>query len=187
MRVTAEAWDEAAAARAAAACAETAARLAAEGVEPEHLAELEPARKVLLWTRPARMRAGGRVWRIGPLLLGADGALFAAGRATRAAERGRPGYQSVSREARRELAAAALRGGFASGDPVNYDALALPIADPAALRALAADPAVAELPLGLADGEVRVRWRAGAPLAGAQTLAAFLTERAALIRSPEPN
>ncbi|WP_125100377.1 hypothetical protein [Leucobacter chromiireducens] len=187
--MTADAGDAGATARATAACTATAERLTLAGVEAEHLAVLEPPRRVLLWTRPARMREIGRVWRLGTLLLGTDGALYAAGRATRAAERGRPGYQSLSREERREIAAAALRGGFASGAPVNFDATEIPIEDPAALAALAASgpDGGAELPLGLADGEVRVRWRAGAPLAGAQTLAAFLSERAELLRSPEPS
>lgn len=172
-------------ARAVAACVETAAALTQAGVEAEYLALLEPPRRVLLWTRPARMRSLGRVWRVGTLLLGTDGTLYAAGRATRAAERGRPGYQSLSREERREIAAAALRGGFASGAPVNFDATAIPLDDAAALAALTAEDST--LPLGLADGEVRVRWRAGAPLAGAQTLAAFLADRAALLQAPEPS
>ncbi|MBL3698856.1 hypothetical protein [Leucobacter luti] len=168
--------------RAADACASTAASLAAAGVASEHLAELLAPKRVLLWTRPARMQQRGRVWRIGTLLLGDDGALYAASRATRAAERGRPGYQSVSREERREIAAAALRGGFEPGTAVNFDATPIPLsaADPEAATALG-DPA---LPVGFADGEVRVRWRAGAPLSGAPSLAEFLTDRTELLRTP---
>lgn len=180
--MTAEISD--AAARAAQACAETAAALRSAGVTPEALAEYVPPRRVLLWTRPATMQALGEVWRLGALLLGDDGQLFAAGRATRAAERGRPGYQSVSREERREIAAAALRGGYPAGTPVNFDAAAIRL-DPASLSAsLTATPESPDSPVGFAEGEVRVRWRAGAPLTGAPTLASFLAERANLLIEP---
>ncbi len=106
------------------------------------------------------------------------GALWAAGGATRAAERGRAGYQSISREERRDLAAAALRGGYEIGAPVNFDAAPL-LLDEIDLRALGRD-----CPIGWADDEVRVRWRPGAPLEGASTLEGFLRERAALLIDP---
>lgn len=174
-------WIVNALARAARACTDTAEQLCADGVAPEHLAAVVTSRRVLIWTRPARMQSLGTVWRIGPLLLDAGGHLYAAGQATRAAERGRPSYQSESREERREIAAAALRGGFAAGDPVNFDAVPLPLTED--LLELTSD---SKLPIGLADGEVRVRWRPGASLEGAQTLAAFLHDRAALLRNPVP-
>ena len=124
------------------------------------------------------MRPLGEVWRLGSLLLATTGELWAAGRATRAAERGRPGYQSESREERRDVAAAALRGGYPEGTPVNFEASRLPL-DEVAVRELSV-----EEPIGWADGEVRVRWRAGAPLAGAPALESYLRERAALLISP---
>lgn len=168
--------------RAARACAEAIARLQTGGTATEFLAEYVAPRRVLLWTRPATMRPLGEVWRIGPLLLGTTGELYALGHATRAAERGRPGYQSISREERREIAAAALRGGYPSGAPVNYDAMPIP------LRGFDPDPAptgpAVKLPVGYADGEFRVRWRAGAPLEGAPALAAFLAERVELLVDP---
>lgn len=208
-----------AAERAVRACADAAERLRASEVAAEALAEYVAPRRVLLWTRPATMRPLGEVWRIGPLLLGASGELYALGHATRAAERGRPGYQSLSREERREIAAAALRGGYPAGTPVNYDAVPIPLAagqapeaadNPAgstagpvssgssgirAGAAGAADPAASgpsapsaerdpELPVGYADGEFRVRWRAGAPLQGAPALANFLSDRIELLLSP---
>lgn len=165
-------------------------------MDTEALAEYVAPRRVLLWTRPATMRPLGEVWRIGPLLLGTAGELYALGHATRAAERGRPGYQSLSREERREIAAAALRGGYPAGTPVNYDAVRIPLAaegtaaavGPAADRAGGAagtaGPPDRELPVGYADGEFRVRWRAGAPLQGAPVLADFLAERIELLLSP---
>lgn len=174
-------WIAGALARAARACTDTADKLRAAGVATEHLASVIPPRRVLLWTRPARMEPLGTVWRIGPLLLDAEGHLYAAGQTTRAAERGRPSYQSESREERREIAAAALRGGFPAGTPVNFDAVPLPLTE-GLLEA--ADGA--EWPIGLSGHEVRVRWRPGASLEGAQTLAAFLQDRAALLRDPTP-
>jgi hypothetical protein len=162
-------------------CAEAAERLQAAGVPAEALAEYVAPKRVLLWTRPATMRSLGEVWRIGPLLLGAAGELYALGHATRAAERGRPGYQSLSREARREIAAAALRGGYPAGTPVNYDAVRIPLSAEESLEASDHSP---ELPVGYADGEFRVRWRPGAPLQGAPTLADFLAERIELLIAP---
>jgi len=168
----------AAAERAQWACAETVSKLRAASIPTEALAEYVAPRRVLLWTRPATMHRLGEVWRLGSLLLGTDGGLYAVGRATRAAERGRPGYQSVSREERRELAAAALRGGFEVGSPVNYDTAPIPL-DASALTSLPP-----EGPVGFADGEVRVRWRAGADLNGAPPLSEFLAERAGLLIDP---
>lgn len=151
---------------------------------PEGLAELVPAgRRLLVFPRPATMRPLGEVWRLGVLLLDADGRLYAAGRATRAAERGRVGYQSVSREERRELAAAALRGGYPEGAPVNFDVtpIALDGVDAGSAVPLGDDP---ELPVGYADGMLRVRWRAGAPLEGAPPLEQYLRERVDLLVDP---
>ena len=114
-----------------------------------------------------------------PHLLGTDGTLYAAGRATRAAERGRPGYQSASREERREIAAAALRGGYPVGTPVNYDAVPIPIA-----TVVHDDSAATDGPVGMSGGALRVRWRPGASLDGAPTLQTFLAERVDLLVNP---
>lgn len=171
----------AAVARAHEACATAARALRDAKIPPQALAEYVAQRRVLLlFTRPATMRRVGAVWRLGGLLLATDGHLYASGRATRAAERGRPGYQSLSREERREIAAAALRGGFAAGEAVNFDAERIPL-DPASNPATLTSP---NATVGYADGEVRVRWRAGAPLTGAPTLATFLAERSGLLIDP---
>ena len=167
-----------AAGNAARACAEAVERLVAAGIKPEGLADYVERRRVLLISRAATMRPLGEVWRVGTLLLSADGRLFRAGAATRARERGRPSYQSESREARREIAAAALRGGYHVGAAVNYDAQEIELtAD--GLATLGSDD-----PVGVAGGEVRVRWRAGASLDGAPTLAQYLTERVGLLIHP---
>lgn len=185
---------EAAAAEAVDACREAVAALSAAAVAPEALAEYVEARRVLLVSRPARMVPLGEAWRLGALLLGTDARLYALGRATRAAERGRPSYQSASREERRDIAAAALRGGYAVGAPVNYDARELPLT-PAGIAGLdAADPIGVDP--GTASGPgpdapassapvVRVRWRAGASLEGAPSLRAYLGERVSLLVAPE--
>lgn len=167
--------------RAGAAAHRAADQLRDASVAQEELAEYVPSRRGFLRMKPPTMRPLGSVWRLGSLLLDADGALFALGHATRAAERGRPGYQSVSREERREIAAAALRGGYAAGTEVNYDAVPIPLdsASPETVLTLAS-----ELPVGFDSGEVRVRWRVGAPLSGAPTLEAFLHERVDLMIDP---
>ena len=132
--------------------------------------------------RAATMHQLGHVWRLGTLLVGADPtappALYVVGKATRAAVRQHPGNQSLSREERRDLAAAALHGGYAAGTTVNFDARPIPLTEESLTDLDAA------LPLGLAGGELRVRWRAGAPLDGAQTLAAYLSERVELLVHP---
>lgn len=183
------------------ACERAASRLAEAGVATESLAEFVPERRRLLMRKPATMRHLGDVWRIGPILLGADGSLYAGGRATRAAERPRPNYQSVSREERRDIAAAALAGGYAAGTPVNFDAVPIPFGSEAVGDAASAGGeaggssedgeeagAAHRLPPGspvvFSNGEVRVRWHPTAPLTTAPTLAAFLEDRVGLLVDP---
>lgn len=144
------------------------------------------------------MRPMGAVWRLGVLLLVSpedhvsppprsrrrqDPApslplWLVAGPSTRSAERGRPNFQSASREERREIAAAALRGGYPVGTAVHFDAEPLPM-DEAGLSALGADS-----PVGLYLGEARVRWRAGVPLASAQEFGRYVSERVGLLVDP---
>lgn len=163
-----------------------AAQLRAAGVAPEPLAEYVPERRALIVKRAATMRRIGEVWRLGVLLLSAPAAdadppaplLFAAGRTTRAAVRPHPGNQSVSREERRDIAAAAFKGGLPEGASVHFDAAPIHLDDDG-LAALGP-----EHPLGVQGGEIRVRWRAGAPLEGAPTLAAYLAERVELLVHP---
>lgn len=161
------------------ACRDAVARLLAAGVPTEALAEYIAPRRAFLRTKPATMRPVGEVWRLGSLLLDTEARLYTSGHATRSAERGRPGYQSVSKEERREIAAAALRGGYPIGTPVNYDAMLIPLPFTPEAFALGDDG-----PVGVRDGELRVRWRAGAALDGAPTLAAYLAERVGLLTNP---
>lgn len=163
------------------------ARLEGAGVRPEPLAELVPERRVMLVKRAATMRRLGEVWRLGVLLLTAPATdpataplppLFAAGRTTRSAARPYPGNQSISREERRDIAAAALRGGFSEGSSVHFDATTIPLNEEA-LRALGPDH-----PLGVHGDGLRVRWRSGASLESAPTLGAYLDERVELLVHP---
>ena len=167
------------------ALARAAATLRDGSVPAEALAEWVPSRRRLLLRLAPTMRPLGEVWRVGSLLLSAgEAGWFTGGTATRAAERGRPGYQSASREERREIAAAALRGGYLVGTAVNFDASPLPL-DGDGLRALGTDAPVGVFPAPGAAGEtvdeVRVRWRPGAELSAAPTLEQFLEERVRLI------
>lgn len=166
---------EAAVAEAVTACNDAVADLDARGIAREALADYVPPRRIMLINRPATMTPIAEVWRLGSLLLGTDARLYALGHTTRAAERGRPGYQSVSREERREIAAAALRGGYAAGTPVNFHAPLLP------LTVEGVTGLGPEAPLGFANDTVCVRWRAGAPLDGAPSLRTFLRERTDLL------
>lgn len=160
-------------------CHDLARRLEGAEVPTEGLAAFVAAtRRLWLLPKPATMRPIDEVWRLGRLLLGRSGELYAAGRTTRAAERGRPGYQSLSREERRDVAAAALHGGYPTGATVNFGAVPLKF-DEASLLALDE-----RAPIGV-DGDVlRVRWREGAELSGAPTLEQYLNERAELLINP---
>lgn len=171
--------ESAAASSAEIACRSAVDRLTAASIPTEALAEYITPRRAFLRTKPATMRAIGEVWRLGSLLLDTEARLYTAGHATRSAERGRPGYQSVSKEERREIAAAALRGGYPIGTAVNYDAIPVPFPFTPEGFALGNDG-----PVGLSEGELRVRWRAGAPLEGAPSLANYLAERVGLLTDP---
>ena len=148
------------------------------GVDTEELAEYVATHKrFLFFSRPASMKPLAKVWRLGELLLDTEANLWSVGRTTRAAPRGRLGYQSLSLEDRRDIAAAALRGGYAAGTTVNFDAEQLPLS----LEAL--EQLDESSPLGVLNSEVRVRWRNGAPLEDSPTLANYLSERIDLLRN----
>ena len=183
--------------RARRACHDAAAQLSSAGVDREALAEYIPPKRVLLRMRPATMRNLGEVWRLGPLLISGSGTLLAAGKVTRSAERGRPSYHSLSREERRNIAAAALRGGYPEGTTVNYGAAPL-LLDQIAIHGREAAVAPAPAPgagagagaasapasasaIGFVAGNFHVRWSPNAALQTSPTLADFLAERVTLL------
>ena len=148
------------------------ARLEAAGARDEALAVYVEARKVWGITRPAVLRPAARGWRLGALLLGRDGTLYATGAIIRAGEAGVRNYQSQSAEDRRDLRAAALRGKFAPGETVNHGWTQLDLAAPA-------DPLVLA-----PDGTVRVRWNRALGDDATRELAAYLDERVGLLVDP---
>lgn len=155
---------------------DAAARLNDAGVALEALARWEPATRRLGVPRRARLRRLGSVWRLGVLLLDAQGTVYATGTVTRSAPPGHPGHAAASVEARREVRAAAFRGPFASGETVHFDAPEIDLA-PEALRC-------ATGPLFLRGDRVLVRWSASADDDSARELGGYLAERVELLVSP---
>lgn len=167
--------------RARAAVAAAARALAAAGARSEVLAEYEPERRVLGFSRAPRMRALGRVWRLGTLLVDERGALFAVGRVVRAE---RPARRSVTAESvaeQRAYRAAAVKGGIAEGETVNFDARAIRLdGGPGEGRETAE---ASDAPLVVRDGRAMVRWNAGDPSALID-LERYLAERVELLAHP---
>lgn len=151
--------------------------LAAAGARDEALAEYVGPRKVWGLTRPAVLRPVARAWRLGALMLGRDGALYATGAIVRAGEAGVRNHQSRSAEDRRDLRAAALRGKFAPGETVNHGWRVID------LTALAPPgPVEGHGPVFLApDGTVRVRWNAALGDGASRELGAYVEERVSLL------
>jgi hypothetical protein len=125
------------------------------------------------------MAAIGPVWRLGVLLLDADGRLYATGRVVRAE---RPARKSVIAESvaeHRALRAAAVKGGIQEGATVVFDAAPLSLE----VAALADGPG----PLVLVDGAdgpvVGVRWNPSAADA-IMPLESYLSERVELLAHP---
>ncbi|MDQ2662355.1 MAG: glutaminase [Actinomycetota bacterium] len=130
------------------------ARLA--GVQDDALGELRIRR-----FRPPKIVPIGRAWRLGSVLLSADGTMYRAGRTTRAVEP-KQFLANKSNEAaeRRELQLAAVRGGFSEGETVHFG--------------------VTRLEPELVDGVWMIAW-SGAVGAGVVPLAAWLDERVRLL------
>jgi hypothetical protein len=114
-----------------------------------------------------------RAWRLGVVLLGRSGRLYATGTTFRIDELKFDNHQSNLAAARREYRAAGLRAGFAPGETVNFDAE--PIELDAALAASAG-------PVILTPDGVRVRWSpTSTALAPFDT---YLAERVELLADP---
>ncbi|MEI5584148.1 MULTISPECIES: hypothetical protein [unclassified Agromyces] len=155
---------------------DTAVRALAEAsARTETLAEYEPGRRVLGLPRAPRMRAIGPVWRLGVLLLDAEGRLYATGRVVRAE---RPARRSVIAESvaeHRAYRAAAVKGGIPEGATVVFDAIPLELG----VESLAA----ASGPLVRRGDEVLVRWSPSRPDA-LIALEAYLRDRVDLLIHP---
>lgn len=162
--------------RARAALREAAERLSAGGVADEVVAGFEPAARRFGIPRRARLRPLGRGWRVGVLLLAADGTVWATGSVTRAVPPGHPGHVAASTEERREVRAAAFRGPFEPGSTVNFDTPVIDLS-PEALQG-------ATGPLFLRGGRVLVRWSRSAGDDAARDLEPYLAERVGLLLDP---
>ena len=142
----------------------------------EAVGQFEPARRRLGILRPARLRPLARAWRLGVLLLSADGTVRATGSVTRAVAPGHPGHIAASTEERREVRAAAFRGPFPEGSTVYFDSPVVELTAEA-LRG-------ASGPLLLSDDRVLVRWSLSASDDAARELGSYLDERVSLLLDP---
>lgn len=163
--------DAAAVERARSALRDVAARLAAAGARDEALAEHVEPKPVLGIPRRPRMRSLGRAWRMGALLVQADGSVWRTGVSTRVAEPGRPQHHTASVEQRRAYRAAAIQGGFPMGETINHGI------EPIALdETLVGGPG----PLIVHAGRAWVRWGSDAPV----PLERYLDDLADLLLHP---
>lgn len=146
------------------------------GARDEALARFVSPRRRLGFTRPSVMLPLGRVWRLGVLLLDRDATVYATGSITRVTEPVWPNYQSLSAEQRRGYRAAALKGGFAQGETVNFDATVIEL-DATQLRS-------SRGPLFLRGDSALVRWSRSAPDDDATDLESYLSDRVSLLVNP---
>jgi len=144
----------------------TVAQLQARGAPDEALAEVRVPRSIGPLKRQPRMVPVGRAWRLGVLLLSADGSLRRTGSITRAVEPTRSQGLDSGVEARKEARRRAVRS-FQEGDAVDYDW------EPIALDAAAL--ARGSGPLSLRGRELRVQW--GPNAHETRPLAAYLVDR----------
>lgn len=150
---------------------ETVERLRADGAPQETLAVVKNPRGFGPFKTAVSMAPVGHAWRLGVLLLEADGTLHSTGKITRAVVPTRPQGLSRSVEQRRADRLAASRGRFAEGEVVDY-----------AFGEVAQDARSLRLGSGLLslEGEtVLVRW--GPAAHEVRPLAAYLADRAALL------
>ncbi|GAA4157760.1 hypothetical protein GCM10022286_09660 [Gryllotalpicola daejeonensis] len=145
------------------------------GARTEALAELESARRRLGIIRPARMRPLGRVWRLGALLLDERGNLYGTGGLVRAEQPARRSIVALAVAERRELQAAAMRGGYSTGETVNFNAVPVDLGDL---------PRIGQSgPVVLRQGAAFVRWSPTQPDALIE-LQPYLADRAELLLHP---
>ncbi|QPE05889.1 glutaminase [Microbacterium schleiferi] len=123
--------------------------------------------------RSPRVALRDEVWHLGVLLLGAED-LYATGEVVRSREPARRGYTAESQRARAGLAEAAFRGGILPGTAVHLGWRRLDVST-------LDEPASADLPLAVIDGQLRVRWSAAGGFTDADS---YVRERVELLRHP---
>ncbi|NQX06775.1 hypothetical protein HQQ82_18400 [Rathayibacter sp. VKM Ac-2856] len=153
--------------------AQTVVELELRGVPDQALAELRRPRAILGFRRAPVMQPVTRAWRLGVLLLGHDGELFATGSVTRSVAPLHANNQSESQEARRAIRKAAFDGPFREGEIVNHGWRRLEI-DPESLAA-------GQEPLSLRGDQAVVRWAPGLGDQGLMPLERYLADRLDLL------
>jgi hypothetical protein len=118
------------------AIAEAVARLVAAGARTEVLMRWRTGRRVGPIRRPDALEAVGRVWRLGAVLLDAEGRLYTTGTVIQAQPLRFDNHQSNRAAERRELRAAVEKAGVAPGETVDVDAVEV---DPDDLREVSWD------------------------------------------------
>jgi hypothetical protein len=158
---------------------ETVAALGNGHARDEVLAEFVPERRVFGLPRAARMTPAGRVWRLGVLLLDADGNAYGTGRVVRAERQARRSITAEAVAEQRAYRAAAVKGGIAEGETVNFGASRVDLDE------LARSGASGPLVLGDDGRDVFVRWSPTQPEA-LSPLDRYLADRVELlVRPPE--
>lgn len=132
----------------------------------EWIARLERGRRVFGIARPDRIRLVGECWRLGAILLGADGTLFATGTVIRTEAERTSGHTSQLARDRAELRAAARRSRIPVGRTLNIDPRPLSLTEPTE-------------PLRNTSAGLEVEWSPGLW----RPLVEYLTERADLLRA----
>lgn len=146
-------------------------RLEGAGARDELLVE-RVRRRVLGVPLAPRLVPVERVWRLGVLLLGRSGTLYATGVTLQVREPRHPNAQSVLAEDRRELRALAVASGIAPGETIDLDA--------AELRLDELGPE--SRPVARTDGGFVVAW---SPTSSMLTpLEPYLAERVELLADP---
>ena len=111
-------------------------QLIAAGIPDEALGVWRPQKKIFGVPRPPAIDPVGRAWRLGALLVGSDGTLYATGKVTRAiVPKDFNSDKTVAGDERREIQRAAARGSFRTGESVNYEWTRLTPAEAAELVA----------------------------------------------------
>ncbi|AWB96511.1 hypothetical protein DCE93_13365 [Agromyces badenianii] len=151
------------------------ARLREHSARDEVLADYVPERRTLGIPRAARMAPIGRVWRLGVLLLAPDGRLSATGRVVRAEREARRSTPAAAIAEQRAYRAAAIKGGIAEGETVNFDTVPIDLAE--------LGRAAASGPLVVVGDEVFVRWSPTQPDA-LTALDRYLADRVELLANP---
>lgn len=156
-----------------AAVAATLDELRTRDVADEAVAVVRTPRAIGPFRRPPVMVQTGRAWRLGVLLLGADGSLAATAGLTRALEPTRSQDLSLGVEARKDARRAAARGRFREGEPVHHGVVPLTLEDAVATSPDDADPFPGRL--SRRGPEVLVQW--GPTARDLRALAPYLRDR----------